>query len=292
MRSKVKWFRIGAIGLALLAMGAFLYLDRSSGGLIGFSAKRSLLGNGGSPSRVEINGINLYYETYSADRIGDPILILHGDFAYVETMHHQIRALSRSHFVIAPESRAHGRSTDVKNMALSYSLMADDMVALLDTLNIEKVSIFGWSGGGNVGMDMAIRHPDRVKRLVTYGSNFSTDGVDENLLQELTPDNPNLDFFRSFYKRVSPDPDQWPIFVGKMKTMWQTHPTLRADDLAEIAAPTLIMAGEFDLVPHSHTEEMAKSIPNAKLVIIEGEDHFAPLMAPKKVNPHVTDFLE
>ena len=288
----VKILGIALLVVAALSFGAFLYLDRSSGGMLGFSAKRALFGNDGSPKYAEINGIRVYYETHGDDGPGEPVLILHGDLAYMDTMHNQIGALSESHLVIAPDSRAHGRTNDEKETALSYSLMAQDMVALLDLLDIEKVSIFGWSGGGNVGLEMAIRYPQRVHRLVTYGSNFNTDGIEESLLEELTPDNPNLSFFRSFYESVGPDPEHWPDFVGKMKLMWRKHPNLTRDDLAEIKVPTLVMAGELDMVPVAHTKAMAASIPHAELVIVEGQDHFAPLLAPGTVNPRIVEFLE
>ncbi|MEO0983385.1 MAG: alpha/beta hydrolase [Pseudomonadota bacterium] len=272
-----------------LAAGGFVYLNQSSGGMVGFSLQRAIFGNSGSPARLEANGISLYYETYGE---GDPVLLLHGDFANVETMHHQIRALSKSHRVIVPDRRAHGRTTDDDNAPLTYSLMADDMVALLDALDIDRASVVGWSGGGNDGIDMAIRHPDRIDRLVTYGSNFSPEGVDMAVVNAMAPDSEGLAPFRDMYERAAPDPDRWPVFVGKMKAMWQAYPAFTAEDLATIQAPTLIMAGEHDLIPHAHTEALAAGIPNARLVIVEGQDHFAPLMAPKTVNPDILAFLE
>lgn len=282
---------LGAIiAIATLAIGgAFVYLNQSSGGMIGFSVMRSVFGNGGAPTRADINGISLYYETYGE---GDPVLLLHGDFANIETVHHQIRALSESHLVIAPDRRAHGRTTDDESVTLSYSLMADDMVALLDRLGIERADIVGWSGGGNDGIDMAIRYPDRVKRLVTYGATFNTEGVDETIVDGMAPDNPGLEPFRSLYESSAPDSERWPVFVGRMRTLWQTHPSFTAANLAEIRAPVLVMAGEFDSTPDAHTRAMAAAIPNAELVIVKGRDHFAPLMAPETVNPVILSFLD
>ncbi|MCP4907606.1 MAG: alpha/beta hydrolase [bacterium] len=285
----MKKFAAAIAAVGVLCVGAFLYLDHARGGIIGFTMKRALLGNDGSPARAEVNGISMYYETYG---FGPPVLLLHGDFATVESMHHQIRALAESYLVIVPDRRAHGRTTDADGVALSYSLMAADMVALLDTLEIEKADVVGWSGGGMDGIEMAIRYPDRVGRLVTYGSSFHPDGLEPSSLAMLEPDNPSLSQVRSFYESLAPDPDRWPVYLGKMSEMWRTQPELTVADLGTIAAPTLIMVGEHDMVLPAHTEELAASIADSKLVIFEGQDHFAPLMAPEMVNREILAFME
>ena len=105
--------------------------------------------------------VSIYYETYGA---GPPVLVLHGGLGSIEGMSYQIRALAKSHFVIAADSRGHGRSTDL-NAPLSYSLMSDDMSKLLDHLQIGLVDVVGWSDGGIIGLDLAIRHPERIGGL-------------------------------------------------------------------------------------------------------------------------------
>ena len=105
------------------------------------------------------NDVSIYYETYGA---GPPVLVLHGGLGSIEGMSYQIRALAKSHFVIAADSRGHGRSTD-SDAPLSYSLMSDDMSRLLDHLQIDRVDVVGWSDGGIIGLDLAIRRPERIK---------------------------------------------------------------------------------------------------------------------------------
>lgn len=278
--------------LLAVGVGAFVYLDRSSNGIVGFYAWKLVPGHTVTETHADINGISLYYETYGAGR---PVLVLHGGSAFLETMHNQITALAEDHFVIAPDSRAHGRSGDVDGAPLSYAQMADDMVALMDLLEIEQADIVGWSDGGNIGLDMAIRYPARVGRLVTYGSNFHADGVDNGDIGTgaiSSPDDPGWETVRSFYQSVAPDPDHWPVFHGKLMAMWAGQPNFTTDDLAGISSPVLVMAGEFDSIFDAHTRTMAAAIPGSSLLIVEGENHYAPLMAPEKVTPHIVDFLQ
>ncbi len=288
-------FLLGLGVLITLCAGVFVYLDRTSNGIVGFYAWKLMPGNVQAEARVDINGISLYYETYGKTHSeGSPVLVLHGGSAFIETMHNQITALAEDHYVVAPDSRAHGRTSDAEGVPLSYAQMADDMIALMDHLGLQKVDVVGWSDGGNIGLDMAIRYPDRIVKLVTYGSNFHTDGLvpdEEGEGINLSHDDPRWEVVRSFYQSVAPDPDHWPVFHGKLMTMWDTQPTFTTGDLGRVSSPVLVMAGEFDSIKETHTREMAASIPNGTLLIVEGEDHYAPLVAPEKVTPRIVEFL-
>jgi pimeloyl-ACP methyl ester carboxylesterase len=125
---------------------------------------------------ANINGVRIWYETYGS---GPPVLVLHGGTGSLEDMHKQIRALAATRFVVALDSRGHGRSTD-SDAPLSYTLMADDMLRLLDHLNIRQTDIVGWSDGGIIGLDLAMHHPERVGRLVAIGANYDVDGLNEH----------------------------------------------------------------------------------------------------------------
>jgi len=287
----MKKLLIGLGVLLALGVGAFVYLDRTSNGIVGFYAWKLLPGNVQIEARADINGISLYYETYGE---GSPVLVLHGGSAFIETMHNQITALADDHLVVAPDSRAHGRTSDAEGVPLSYRLMAKDMIALMDHLGIEKADIVGWSDGGNIGLAMAMRYPSRVGKLVTYGSNFHTNGLvpdEEGEGVNSSPDDPSWEVVRSFYKSVAPNPDHWPVFHEKLMTMWATLPTFSLDDLSQVAAPTLVMAGEFDSIEEAHTRGMAEAIPNATPGIVEGEEHIAPLRAPGRVTPQLVASL-
>ncbi|MBV1878472.1 MAG: alpha/beta hydrolase [Pseudomonadales bacterium] len=281
--------------LLTLAIGGFVYVNHATNGIVGFYAWKALTGSG-KAQHTKLNGIDLYFETYGENNhAGTQVLVMHGGTAFLETMHHQIRALAKTHRVIAPDSRAHGRSTDAPDVPISYTQMADDMVDLLDYLDIKQVDIFGWSDGGNIGIDMAIRYPDRVNRLVTFGSNFHHNGLIPTAPDDTSTtsaDHPAWESVRSFYQSVASNPEYWPVFHGKLMTMWAEMPTLTEKHLAQIQAPTLVMAGEFDGIREDHTRALAAAIANHRLIIVTGEDHFAPLMAPETVTPHVVKFLQ
>jgi pimeloyl-ACP methyl ester carboxylesterase len=233
--------------------------------------------------RIRLNDVVIYYETYGAEQ---PVLVLHGGFGSIEDMGNQIMALAKSHFVIAADSRGHGRSTD-STAPLSYSLMSDDMSSLLDRLQIKRVDVVGWSDGGIVGLDLAIRHPLQVKRLVAISANFDVDGLIARPTLDAKVPRPPLR-----YLLLAPDPSDWPNVYRKVITMWATQPHYTLEELRGIQAPTLIMSGQFDIVKPGHTDLLAKTIPTSREVVIEGGTHTMPMDIPGMVNNYILRFLE
>ena len=150
--------------------------------------------------------------------------------------------------------------------------MADDMVKLLDALNVIRADVVGWSDGGIVGLDMAMRYPQRVRRLVVIGANYDPDG-----LKQLPP--------------AVPDRGDWSVLYRKVVTMWRTQPHYALAELARITAPTLVMAGEFDVVRRGHTDRLAGAIPGAEEAIILGGTHFVASQRPDAVNARIIEFL-
>ena len=286
--------RISLVALAALVVllaAAFLFVDRQFAGIPGFYVWKAVSQTPRSHGRVEIDDVVLYYETYGERRAGArPVLVLHGGTGFIESMHYQIRALAGTRFVIAPDSRGHGRSTDGEG-PLHYQRMADDMVALLDALEVRQVDVVGWSDGGIIGLILAMQHPARVGRLVTSGANYHFDGLSEPIPDDLAPDAGELDPARRFYQRVAPAPEHWPVIFGKLTHMWRTEPAYRETDLARIAAPVLVVAGEFDSIARSHTEAMAAAIPNGRIAIIPGATHFVPLEDPTAFDAAMLEFL-
>jgi pimeloyl-ACP methyl ester carboxylesterase len=282
--------RILTTTLALLAAFALAGVARAAEpaadfGIQDFMAhKASSLGHGGH--RAQIHGVTIYYETYGA---GPPVLVLHGGTAFLETMHNQITTLAPGHLVIAPDSRAHGRSTDGPG-PLHYHAMAEDMIALMDQLHIAKADLVGWSDGGIIGLDLAIHHPERIGRVVVIGTNFDPSGL-INEEPPPTADSPRFAALRDVYRVLSPTPDSWPTFFGKVMTMWRTEPHYSLAQLGRIRGPVLVMAGEHDSIRRDHTDAMAKAIPGAKEVIIPDATHLAPLTHPDAVDAAITGFL-
>lgn len=284
-----KWFWGGTLGLALLLVGGWILVDRTGQGIPGFMVWRALTGSAQGGQYVDVNGTRIYVETYGE---GDPLLLIHGGFSTIETMHNQITGFADKRLVIASDSRAHGRSDPIDS-ALHYADMADDMAALLDHLGIEQADIFGWSDGGNIALDMAMRYPKQVKKFAVFGSNFHHNGLIESDPDPLAggPDSDAVAPMRFIYQSFAQDPDRWPVFYEKTIAMWTSEPTHTQADLATITAPALIMAGEHDMIKPDHLQQMVDAIPGARLEILPGDDHFAPMQNPKRVNALLAEFF-
>lgn len=237
--------------------------------------------------RAELNGIAMYYAIYGA---GEPVVLLHGGLADSDCWGNQVPALAARHRVIVADSRGHGRSTRA-SAPLGYHLMASDVLALMDHLGIRRASIVGWSDGAIIGLDLAIHHPERVRRLFAFAANYTTAG--------LRPDVGDNATFKAYiaearrrYEQISPTPHDWPAFEAAVTTMWSTEPAYTRDQLAGIRVPTVIADGDHDeAILRSHTEEMARLIPGAKLVILRDASHFAMLQQPAAFNRAVLEFL-
>jgi pimeloyl-ACP methyl ester carboxylesterase len=276
---------IGA-AILVLCIGAIGSADTGSDfGISQFITWKATSSEAHGGQTLKVNGVKIYYETYGS---GPPVLVLHGGTAFIETMHYQITALAPDHFVIAPDSRGHGRSTDAAG-PLHYHDMAEDMIGLLDHLRIAKADLVGWSDGGIIGLDLALHHPERIGRMVVIGTNFDLSGVSGNVAPPA--DDPSLAGRREFYRRLSPTPDRWPEFYTKVTTMWRTEPNYTRAELGRIRSPVLVMAGERDSIRREHTDALARAIPGAKEVIVPGADHMGPLTNPQFVNAQITAFL-
>ena len=276
-----------AVLVGVLAVGVFV-VDRATSGIASFLVWRALSPDAQSGRSVHVNEVDIYFETYGE---GEPLLLAHGGLATIESMHEQITRFSGERRVIVPERREHGRSSAVEG-PLTYADMADDMIALLDFLKIERTDIFGWSDGGIVALDMAMRFPERVGKIAIFGSNYHFDGVEDTLGDSLSdPASEEIAPMRVMYEAVSPNPDRWPEFFEKITTMWRTEPQYTESQLATIDAPTLVMVGEFDAVLPEHTESLARAIPDSQLEILPGATHFAPLDDADRVNDLLSSFL-
>src|SRR5271165_2544866 len=169
--------------------------------------------------QAEANGISIYYAVYGQC---SPVILLHGGLANTDYWGNQIKALAPHHAVIVMDSRGHGRSTrDAR--PYGYDLMADDVVALLDTLHIAKADVVGWSDGAILGLDLAIRHPDRVGKVLAFAANTVTSGVQEGVEKNPT--------FAGFieragheYAKLSATPEGYDAFVAQISKMWGTEP--------------------------------------------------------------------
>jgi pimeloyl-ACP methyl ester carboxylesterase len=238
---------------------------------------------------VDAGGLRTYYETQG---VGDPLVMLHGGFASVNTFAGFTPLLAERYRTFSPERRGHGRMPDVAG-PITYDIMADDTIAFLDALGIGPAHVVGWSDGANVGMITAMRRPDLVRKLVLIGTAVNASGAKpwaRELAEHLTVEHlpPML---IDEYAELSPDGrEHFPVVFDKLaRALVDTPETLA--DLGRITAPTLVMAGDDDLVSVEHEEAMRAAVQDGQLAIVPGASHGLPLEKPDLVARLILDFL-
>lgn len=240
-----------------------------------------------SSGRLKIADVELFHAAFGD---GEPVLFLHGGMANANYWGHQVVALARHHRVLVLDSRGHGRST-LGTRPIGYRLMADDVLGLLDALKIARVAIVGWSDGAIVGLDIALRRPERLSRLFAFGANFNLGG--------LRPQGPQTPLFvqyaercRHEYAALSPAPASWPKLLGGLRRMWNSSPTWTTRQLARIRVPTTVAAaGHDEIIRRAHTTALAAAIPGARLADMPDVSHFAMLQNPGRFNAELAAFL-
>jgi len=236
---------------------------------------------------VNAYGISIYYAMYGK---GSPVILLHGGLVNSDWWGNQIPALRSHHTVIAMDSRGHGRSTRDAN-PYSYDLMADDVVALLDALKLQKADIVGWSDGAIIGIDLAIRHPDRIGKIVAFGANTQTSGMKDDADKRPTFASA-LARAQQQYEAISPTPKEYQAFFDQISKMWAEQPNWTDAQLKAITAPVLVMDGDHDeTIKLEHTIYIASTIPGAGLLILPNASHFALLQDPGLFNYAILHFL-
>ncbi len=254
------------------------------------TTRRGRKGNG-LGTYVEIDALKTWYDE---DGAGEPLVLLHGGISPNETWGPQMQEFARHFRVLAPERRGHGRTPDVDG-PFSYDDFATDTVGFLEAIVDGPAHLVGWSDGGIVGLIVAMRRPDLVRKLVPVSANFDTTGIPEQIQTQflsMQPDSDSLARLRSLYEAASPDgPEHWPVVFAKFLEMVAREPRIPPSELQRIQAPTLVVAGDDDLVSLGHTIELFGAIPNAELMIVPGTSHFLLAEKPAVVNRLILDFL-
>lgn len=232
-------------------------------------------------------GAQIWYASYGE---GAPVILLHGGLGHSGNWGYQLPALlDAGHRVIVVDSRGHGRSTrDAR--PYRYELMASDVLAVMDTLRVERAALVGWSDGACVAMVLAAVAPERVAGVFFFGCNMDPSGT-----KPFVP-TPMIDrcFSRHSkdYAQLSATPDDFDAFVAAVSAMMKTEPNYSADDLAQVSVPVVIVQSEYDeFIKPEHAGYLARSIPGAQLVVLPGVSHFAPLQRPEQFNRVMLDFL-
>jgi pimeloyl-ACP methyl ester carboxylesterase len=240
-----------------------------------------------SSGYAAVDGIQMYYATYGA---GEPILLIHGGLGHADIWSNQVIEMAKTNLVIVADSRGHGRSSR-NEQPYGYELMASDYLALLDFLNIDKVDLVGWSDGGIIGIAIALKHPERLKKVYAQAANVTVDGVNPEVMNNKVFAG-YIDRMGQDYVKMSKTPDQYAAFVEQISKMWATEPAWTKEQLATIAVPIAIVQGDHDeAILMKHTEYMASAIPGAKLIVLKDSSHFAMLQDPAGYTKSAMDFF-
>lgn len=225
-----------------------------------------------------VNGLDMYYEIHgTANGQNPPLVLLHGGGSTIDTSFGKVlQTFAKTRRVIAFEQQGHGHTADI-DRPFTFEQTADDTAALLRHLKIERADFFGYSNGGNVALQFAIRHADSVRKLVLASAMFEHDGLYPELwesIQHATPQNMPAEL-RDAYLKVAPNPEELPSFVAKSVNRMLEFKDWRPEDIKSINAPTLVINGDADVVRPEHAVLMFRLLPHSQLAIFPGTDHMA-----------------
>ena len=253
-----------------------------------------------------VNGLKLYYEIRG---VGQPLVLLHGGFGSIGMFGDLLPRLADGRQLIAVDLQGHGRTADI-DRPLRYESMADDIAALIDYLGLPKVDVMGYSLGGGVALLTAIRHPDKVRRLVLVSTPFRRDGWYPEILAGMSQLGPaaaesmkQTPMYQA-YAALAPRVQDWPVVVTKMGELLKRDYDLSREVLG-ITAPTMIVVGDADAVRTAHAVEFYELLGGgkrdagwdgsgksaARLAILPGRTHYDIFASPELADV-VLPFLE
>ncbi|RZJ90327.1 MAG: alpha/beta fold hydrolase [Chryseobacterium sp.] len=230
--------------------------------------------------RIKVADGEIYYEIYGK---GEPLFLMHGNNESINSFREQIEPLAKHYRIIALDTRGQGNSINRKTLAYSYEQFADDLSAVMNAMSIKKASLLGWSDGGNTALAFALKHPEKVEKMVLMGANLSpgTDAIEQDVIR----------LFENRRDSLMKLPDANAQNQLRLTELVLKEPHINPANLKSINKPVLVVAGEFDVVKRDHTMLIQSSIKDAQLEIIKGSDHYAPLKNSKVFNKIVLDFL-
>ncbi len=250
-----------------------------------------------------VNGLKMYYEVHGT---GDPVVLLHGSFMTItNNWTGWIGELANTRKVIAVEMQGHGRTADIKR-DFSYDNLADDVAALLDHLKIPSADLIGYSMGGGVAMQCAIRHPEKVRKVVSISAVFRHDGWVKEALDsfpQLTAEAFKGSPIETEYKKLSPTPNEFPNFVKRVIAMDLKPYDFVADRLMATKAPMFFIHGDADGVRLEHISEMfrlkggeihgdLRPRSESRLAILPNTTHVTLMDRMREIVPMVNDFFD
>ena len=252
--------------------------------------------------RVEVNGMQMYYEVSGT---GDPLIVLHGAYMNIPSMGSIIPKLAETHKVYAVELQGHGRTTDL-DRPITYPNLADDVAVFMDAVGLKKADVFGYSMGAAAALQLAIRHPEKVNKLVAASVAYDTAGWQPEFkafIPQMTVDMfLNMPFAQE-YRKLAPNPDGFPALVKKLIAL-EHEPMAWETDVKTLKMPVLIITGDADVATLEHSValfrllgggamgDMGKPLPASRLAIMPATSHTAVITQPGLLHAFIEPFLK
>jgi len=261
---------------------------------------------------LPINGLKLYYEVHG--ELGKsktaPLLLIPGAFLSTDSMKHWVAAFAGKRPVIVFDQQGHGRTADTARK-MSYEQFADDAAALLQALKVPHADVMGYSQGGGVALQLAVRHPTLVNKLISMSATYRRDGWYPAVLKAIEGMNAKLFAgtpIEAAFKKLNPDPQAFQAYVEKMRVLNGNDQNITDEQMRAIPARTMVIAGDADGVRPEHAVAMFKlrgggdqeaaitgtltKLPAARLVILPATSHIGMSAAAQMLEPMVTAFLD
>jgi pimeloyl-ACP methyl ester carboxylesterase len=253
-------------------------------------------------NRVQVNGMQMYYEVSGA---GDPLVVLHGAYMNIPSMGAIIPMLAKTHKVYALEFQGHGRTTDI-DRPITYQNLADDVAAFMNAVKLPKADVFGYSMGSAAALQLAIRHPDKVNKLVAASVAYDAKGWQPAftaMIPSMTPEMLVNTPLPAEYRKLAPDPNGFPELARKLIQL-EKEPMAWETDVRKLKMPVLIISGDADVATLEHTVslfrilgggemgDMGKPLSAARLAVLPATSHTAVITQPDLLLAFIEPFLE
>lgn len=249
-----------------------------------------------------VNGLHMYYEIHGT---GQPLVVLHGSFMTIDLMGTLVPDLARGRQVIAVEFQGHGHTADI-DRPITYEHLADDTGVLLHYLGVGNADVYGYSLGGGVALQVAIRHAELVRKLVIVSASHTSDGMYPEVLASIEQIKPELfdgTPWREAYDRVAPDPGAFPALVAKLTQLDMAPYAWPPEAVGAITAPTLIIVGDSDGIRPEHAVAMFRlrgggvfgdlaGLPASQLAVLPGTTHVGILDRVEWLLAMISPFLD
>lgn len=253
-------------------------------------------------NRVEVNGMKMYYEVSGE---GEPLVVLHGAYMNIPSMGAIIPKLAETNKVYAIEFQGHGRTTDI-DRPITYPNLADDVAAFMDAVGVKRADVFGYSMGAAAGLQLAIRHPDKVDKLAAASVGYDAEGWQPEFkafIPQMTVEMFVGMPFAEDYRKLAANPDGFPALVAKLIAL-EKEPMAWEKDVKAMKTPVLMIAGDADVATLEHTVamfrllggggmgDMGKPLPASRLAILPATSHTAVINQPELLEALIVPFFK